>query len=137
MSTDILAAIDQAVGCQHCGGKLDNSPSQDFCSQSCQEHWHAARAEPLRNYTEAGHDFRDDETGGSPIRDLLAAQENERETVRFRQLFTPSVNLDVARFPDGTTVTRATVTHQTHTLTTFTVKDPNGCEVGFISRIGL
>jgi len=34
--TDILAAIDAAVGCQHCGGPLGDSPSDDFCSELCQ-----------------------------------------------------------------------------------------------------
>lgn len=41
-----LAAIDAAIGCQHCAGPLDGSPSPDFCSDTCQTAWHAARADP-------------------------------------------------------------------------------------------
>ncbi len=49
---DILAAIDAAVGCQQCGGKLDESVSDDFCGQECQEDWAAQHAEPLTDYFE-------------------------------------------------------------------------------------
>jgi hypothetical protein len=49
---DILAAIDAAVGCQHCGGPLGDSPSDDFCSAAHQQAWHAARADELIGYRE-------------------------------------------------------------------------------------
>jgi hypothetical protein len=49
---DTLAAIDAATGCQRCGGSLGKSPSSDFCSQLCQEAWHASRTERLTGYRE-------------------------------------------------------------------------------------
>lgn len=49
---DILDRIDAAVGCQHCGGSLGSSPSDDFCSDRCQGDWHAARADELVGYRE-------------------------------------------------------------------------------------
>jgi hypothetical protein len=49
---DILAAIDAAVGCQQCGGKLGNSPSDDFCDDECQQEWHAERSVELVGYRE-------------------------------------------------------------------------------------
>lgn len=52
---DILAAIDAAVGCQQCGGTLDGSVSDDFCSQDCQQDWTAQHAEPLVGYQEPWH----------------------------------------------------------------------------------
>jgi hypothetical protein len=45
--TDILATIDAAIGCQHCGGPIGGSVSNDFCSEQHQAAWHAKRAEPL------------------------------------------------------------------------------------------
>lgn len=45
--TDILAAIDAAVGCQWCGGELGDSPSGDFCGPEHQHAWHAQHVEPL------------------------------------------------------------------------------------------
>lgn len=50
--TDILAAIDAAVGCQQCGCPLGASPSDDFCTSSCQEDWAAQHVEPLVGYRE-------------------------------------------------------------------------------------
>lgn len=50
--TDILAAIDAAVGCQQCGGPLGPSPSDDFCRQDCQDAWHAAHTDRLAGYRE-------------------------------------------------------------------------------------
>lgn len=44
---DILAAIDEVLGCQHCGGPLGQSPSVDFCSDDCQRNWHAAGSTDL------------------------------------------------------------------------------------------
>ena len=44
---DILDAIDQAVGCQQCGGPLGDSPSDDFCSPEHQTAWHAQHADTL------------------------------------------------------------------------------------------
>jgi hypothetical protein len=38
-----LTAIDKAIGCQHCGRALDQSPSPDFCSEDCQQEWHQRR----------------------------------------------------------------------------------------------
>ncbi|CRK59057.1 hypothetical protein [Alloactinosynnema sp. L-07] len=49
---DIVDLIDAAIGCQHCGGTLDGSPSGDFCSPDCQQGWHAARTDPLVGYRE-------------------------------------------------------------------------------------
>lgn len=41
---DIIAAIDEATGCQYCGDLLDEgSPSGDFCSEDCQSGWHRAK----------------------------------------------------------------------------------------------
>jgi hypothetical protein len=50
--TDILAAIDAAIGCQHCDAPLAGSVSDDFCGQACQHAWHAARTEQLAGYRE-------------------------------------------------------------------------------------
>lgn len=47
-----LAAIDAVTGCQQCEGSLDDSPSDDFCSQDCQELWHSDRAILLDHYRE-------------------------------------------------------------------------------------
>lgn len=47
-----LAGIDVAIGCQQCGGPLDDSPSSDFCNDDCQADWHAARTQPLDGYRE-------------------------------------------------------------------------------------
>lgn len=49
---DIITAIDQAIGCHRCRGPLDNSPSDLFCSDWCQQAWHEARSAPLVDYTE-------------------------------------------------------------------------------------
>lgn len=46
-AVDILDAIGAAVGCQQCGRPLGDSPSDDFCRQSCQHAWHGARADEL------------------------------------------------------------------------------------------
>jgi endogenous inhibitor of DNA gyrase (YacG/DUF329 family) len=49
MRTDIgtaLTAIDAAIGdreCQHCGQPVTTSPSQDFCSEGCQQTWQEGR----------------------------------------------------------------------------------------------
>lgn len=45
VTPDIIAAIDTAVGCQRCGKPLEASVSDDFCSEGCQQAWHASRAE--------------------------------------------------------------------------------------------
>ena len=44
---DILDRIDAAVGCQQCGGPLDGSPSGDFCTEDCQDIWHAGQVGAL------------------------------------------------------------------------------------------
>lgn len=49
---DIIAAIDTATGCQHCGGPLGDSPSDDFCSPEHQAAWLAARTVPLTDHDE-------------------------------------------------------------------------------------
>jgi Protein of unknown function (DUF3631) len=41
-----LAAIDHAVGCQKCGQSLAESPSGDFCSETCQAAWLAEQTAP-------------------------------------------------------------------------------------------
>jgi hypothetical protein len=41
--TDILEAIDNAIGCHQCGGSLDGSVSDLFCGEACQATWHARR----------------------------------------------------------------------------------------------
>ena len=44
---DTLARIDVAIGsCAQCGGPRGDSPSDDFCSQDCQEEWWRARSTP-------------------------------------------------------------------------------------------
>ncbi|PXY27420.1 hypothetical protein [Prauserella muralis] len=43
--TDIVDAIDRALGCLQCGGPLGDSPSTDFCREACQRDWHTARAD--------------------------------------------------------------------------------------------
>lgn len=43
--TDIIAAIDEATGCQECGKPLGRSPSDDFCSEICQRTWHARQGD--------------------------------------------------------------------------------------------
>lgn len=40
---DILDQIDAVTGCQQCAGPLGDSPSGDFCGESCQLAWHANR----------------------------------------------------------------------------------------------
>lgn len=40
---DILDKIDAATGCQECGGLLGDSPSGDFCGETCQGRWAAQR----------------------------------------------------------------------------------------------
>lgn len=40
---DIIAAIDEATGCQQCGKPLERSVSDDFCGEGCQQAWHANR----------------------------------------------------------------------------------------------
>lgn len=44
--TDIIAAIDEATGCQQCGKPLERSVSDDFCGEGCQQRWHANRIAP-------------------------------------------------------------------------------------------
>lgn len=39
MTDDIITKIDKATGCQECGQGLGASPSDDFCSEICQNHW--------------------------------------------------------------------------------------------------
>lgn len=43
MNPDIIAAIDEATGCQQCGKPLERSVSDDFCGEGCQQAWHAKR----------------------------------------------------------------------------------------------
>lgn len=43
----IIDQIDAITGCQHCENSLGDSPSDDFCSETCQTHWHAQHAQPL------------------------------------------------------------------------------------------
>lgn len=40
--SDIIEQIDAAIACQAegCESSLDDSPSDDFCSQECQQAWH-------------------------------------------------------------------------------------------------
>ena len=53
MTSDVLAVIDAAVGCQTCGAELGpDAPSSDFCGPDCQDTWHAARAAALVGYRE-------------------------------------------------------------------------------------
>lgn len=52
--SDILDRIDQTLGCQQCGGDLGDSPSDDFCSEGCQQTWHAARADAQPEYATGG-----------------------------------------------------------------------------------
>ncbi|MGZ3140820.1 hypothetical protein ACVDFE_02205 [Lentzea chajnantorensis] len=41
---DIVKTITDAIGCQRCGRPLDDSPSDDFCSEVCQRDWHTSRS---------------------------------------------------------------------------------------------
>lgn len=81
--TDILAAIDAAVGCQQCGGTFGQSPSDDFCDDACQKAWHAERAEQLDGYREPWDDYELPGVGtegyrpAHPNADLLAADWRE------------------------------------------------------------
>lgn len=43
MTPDIIAAIDQAVGCHTCGDSLEKSVSDLFCCEHCQATWHSSR----------------------------------------------------------------------------------------------
>jgi hypothetical protein len=45
--SDVVAAIDAAIGCQHCEAPLGESPSSDFCREECQAAWHAGHGHPL------------------------------------------------------------------------------------------
>lgn len=47
---DIISVIDQAVGCQTCGGSLERSVSDMFCGESCQQAWHAKRVTPASSF---------------------------------------------------------------------------------------
>jgi hypothetical protein len=57
-----LAAIDGVLGpakwCAHCTAPLGNSPSEEFCSETCQHNWHAGagvlRLLPVRRPAGAG-----------------------------------------------------------------------------------
>lgn len=42
---NIIDQIDAVTSCQQCGNQLDASPSTDFCSETCQAHWHAERVD--------------------------------------------------------------------------------------------
>jgi hypothetical protein len=46
--SDILDKIAAAVGCQLCGSELGTSPSDDFCTETCAQIWHARQARPLQ-----------------------------------------------------------------------------------------
>lgn len=50
---EFLTALDEAIGCQQCGGDLTGSVSDEFCTDTCQHTWYAQHAEPLTSYTEA------------------------------------------------------------------------------------
>jgi hypothetical protein len=50
---EFLTALDEAIGCQQCGGDLTGSVSDEFCTDTCQHAWYAQHAEPLTSYTEA------------------------------------------------------------------------------------
>ncbi len=45
--TDFLATLDAALGCQHCGGPLGDSPSPDFCSEEHSRAWLAEHVAPV------------------------------------------------------------------------------------------
>ncbi|MGH3700913.1 MAG: hypothetical protein ACRDRU_05180 [Pseudonocardiaceae bacterium] len=59
-----LTAIDTAPGdhaCRHCGRAVGESPSADFCSEDCQQTWHAEQAgppPPARRYSPTSTYFR-------------------------------------------------------------------------------
>lgn len=55
---DIIAHIEQALGCHMCGKSLESSVSDTFCGEVCQGRWSAravlATPEPIREHvTEA------------------------------------------------------------------------------------
>lgn len=43
MNGDIIDRIDAATGCQQCEGPLGESPSDLYCSESCQDTWQSHR----------------------------------------------------------------------------------------------
>jgi hypothetical protein len=66
MTTDAVAAIDEVIGdsagaCNQCGRPLDDSPSDDFCSENCQQVWRSANRAAV-----AGHEVLD------RVRDFIA-----------------------------------------------------------------
>ncbi|WP_156365517.1 hypothetical protein [Sciscionella sediminilitoris] len=50
---DVLNPGEDTVRCQYCGRPRLGSPSTDFCSQDCQQRWHAERTTPLRTGPDA------------------------------------------------------------------------------------
>ncbi|WP_233345954.1 hypothetical protein [Saccharomonospora iraqiensis] len=57
---DIIAAIDEALGCHECGGPLEGSVDHDFCSERCHRAWHGRRVgvTPETSLDELVHDIR-------------------------------------------------------------------------------
>lgn len=57
---EIIAAIDEALGCHECGGPLDGSVDHDFCSEPCHRAWHGRRVgiTPEPSLDEIAHDIR-------------------------------------------------------------------------------
>ncbi|WAL67114.1 hypothetical protein ORV05_04820 [Amycolatopsis cynarae] len=108
--SDIVSDIERAIGCQHCGGPLGDSPSRDFCRQECQEDWRAERAEPL------------------PFPSYLAGLD---WTPRMPE--PPAV--DTAQFADGTTITRIRTVGALVATEFFAVSDPRGNEVAHLARV--
>lgn len=46
--TELMGPLDGVVQlCQNCQRPLGRSPSDDFCSESCQQRWHAAATTEL------------------------------------------------------------------------------------------
>ena len=84
MSSDVdtaLSAIDHAIGtdganhpaqrssaCQRCGRSLEESPSDDFCGEPCQDSWHLDRAGTVPAGGSAAPDAALPET--TPVRPL-------------------------------------------------------------------
>ncbi|SFJ91254.1 Protein of unknown function [Amycolatopsis sacchari] len=61
-TTDTVAAIDEVIGtCNQCGRPLGESPSDDFCSENCQQVWRSANRVVM-----AGHEVLDQ------VRDFVA-----------------------------------------------------------------
>lgn len=83
MTGDIIDQIDRAIGCQMCHETLpEDGPSPDFCGESCEEGWYAARngkPQPVEDTSAlTANDFYGT-LSGRPDRDRAALLEPPRD----------------------------------------------------------